>query len=142
MQLRGISTDPNRRPSEAPLLAALPRRSQAPRGWVLTRGSRNENGAPLTEARIWAIAKRFFVYAAGEVRPRDRALADKLVRASPHWMRHTHGTHALARGASLIAVRDNLRHSSLQTTSRYAHSEDETRAEEMAKAFPGRRRGG
>jgi site-specific recombinase XerD len=25
-------------------------------------------------------------------------LAEKLHRASPHWMRHTHATHAIARG--------------------------------------------
>ena len=30
--------------------------------------------------------------------------AEKLRQASPHWMRHTHATHALARGAELTTV--------------------------------------
>jgi integrase len=34
-------------------------------------------------------------------------------------MRHTHATHALARGAELTTVRDNLRHASIATTSIY-----------------------
>ena len=32
-------------------------------------------------------------------------------------MRHTHATHALDSGAELTTVRDNLRHSSISTTS-------------------------
>lgn len=45
------------------------------------------------------------------------ATADKLRRATPHWMRHTHATHALDGGAELKSVRDNLRHASIATTS-------------------------
>jgi hypothetical protein len=43
----------------------------------------------------------------------------KLRPASPHWMRHTHATHALAHGAELTIVRDNLRHASISTASIY-----------------------
>jgi site-specific recombinase XerD len=50
---------------------------------------------------------------------RNPVVAEKLRRASPHWMRHTHATHALANGADLTAVRDNLRHASIATTSIY-----------------------
>ena len=62
-------------------------------------------------------------------------LADKLRRASPHWMRHTHATHALARGATLTTVRDNLRHASLSTTSIYLHADDAERARQLGAAF-------
>lgn len=44
-------------------------------------------------------------------------------------MRHTHATHALARGAELTSVRDNLRHASIATTSIYLHGDDLKRAQ-------------
>lgn len=67
------------------------------------------------------------------------AIAEKLRRASPHWMRHTHATHALARGAELTTVRDNLRDASIATTSIYLHGDEVKRARQMAKAFEARR---
>jgi site-specific recombinase XerD len=47
-------------------------------------------------------------------------------------MRHTHATHALARGAELTTVRDNLRHSSIATTSIYLHTDEVKRARQMS----------
>jgi integrase/recombinase XerD len=41
---------------------------------------------------------------------------------SPHWLRHSHASHALERGASVTLVRDTLGHSSLGVTSMYAHA--------------------
>lgn len=53
-------------------------------------------------------------------------------------MRHTHATHALARGVDLTTVRDNLRHASLSTTSIYLHGEELKRARQLGKAFAAR----
>jgi hypothetical protein len=39
------------------------------------------------------------------------------VPVSPHFLRHSHGTHALRRGADLATVRDTLGHASIATTS-------------------------
>jgi len=75
--------------------------------------------AGITGSRLWSIMKRFFAQAAGVIQDESPAIADKLRRASPHWTRHTHATHALARGAELTAVRDNLRHASIAMTSVY-----------------------
>jgi site-specific recombinase XerD len=50
-------------------------------------------------------------------------------------MRHTHATHALAKGAELTTVRDNLRHASIATTSIYLHGDDVKRAKQMGAAF-------
>lgn len=47
-------------------------------------------------------------------------------RVSPHWLRHAHGSHALARGADLALVRDTLGHSSIETTGRYLHARPNT----------------
>lgn len=41
---------------------------------------------------------------------------------SPHWLRHSHASHALDRGATIVLVRDTLGHSSLAVTSRYTHA--------------------
>ncbi len=41
---------------------------------------------------------------------------------SAHWLRHSHASHALDRGASVALVRDTLGHSSLAVTSRYTHA--------------------
>ncbi|MCG1054589.1 site-specific integrase [Mycetohabitans sp. B5] len=74
------------------------------------------------------------------LRPAQRpAMAEKLRRASPHWMRHTYASHALARGAELIMVRDNLLHSSTSTTSIYLHSDEVQRARRFDQAFEARK---
>jgi len=50
-------------------------------------------------------------------------------------MRHTLATHALARGAELTSVRDNLRHASIANTSIYLHGNDLKRAMQIGSAF-------
>ena len=70
-----------------------------------------EGTAGITASRLWAVLRRFFKTAADQMDTDSPALAEKLRRATTHWMRHTHATHALAKGAELTTVRDNLRHS-------------------------------
>lgn len=79
--------------------------------------------------------RRFFVLSADAIQDERPATAGKLRRASPHWMRHTHASHALARGAELIMVRDNLRHASISTTSTYLHSDEAQRTRQFDQAF-------
>jgi site-specific recombinase XerD len=43
-------------------------------------------------------------------------------RASAYWMRHTHATHALARGAEVTIVRDNLCGDALATLTHGPHA--------------------
>ncbi|QBR03927.1 site-specific integrase [Paraburkholderia pallida] len=91
--------------------------------------------AAISSVRLWMVMRRFFVLAAGAIEADHAPLAEKLRRASPHWMRHTHATHALGRGAELTTVRDNLRHASVSTTSIYLHSDEVKRARQIAEAF-------
>ncbi len=94
-----------------------------------------ESHAAISGARLWGVLRRFFLLAANAIEADHPPLAQKLRRASPHWMRHTHATHALGRGAELTTVRDNLRHASVSTTSRYLHSDEATRARQIGEAF-------
>lgn len=41
---------------------------------------------------------------------------------SPHWLRHSHASHSLDRGAAPQLVQQTLGHKSLDTTTRYAHA--------------------
>lgn len=95
-----------------------------------------EEESGLTTARVWAILRRFFALTAGQLREVDPALAEKLARATPHWLRHTHATLSLAAGVDLKTVRDNLRHASIATTSGYLNADDAQRARQLNDAFP------
>ncbi|OBR48505.1 phage integrase family protein [Paraburkholderia tropica] len=99
-----------------------------------------EDGTGIETTRLGRVLRRFFALAADAIKDERPAMAEKLRRASPHWMRHTHATHALGRGAELIMVRDNLRHSSISTTSIYLHGDEVKRARQFDQAFgaPGR----
>lgn len=94
-----------------------------------------DSGEGITAARLWAVLKRFFAQVAEVVQEISPATAQKLRRASPHWMRHTHATHALERGVDLTTVRDNLRHASVSTTSVYLHTDKDKRARQLEVAF-------
>lgn len=118
---RRLPTTPARWDPAVPLLGSL----------------EQDNAGGITAARLWAVLKRFFAQVADVVQEQSPATADKLRRASPHWMRHTHATHALERGADLTTVRDNLRHASVSTTSVYLHTDKEKRARQLGAAFSG-----
>lgn len=114
---RCLPTSPSKWQPATPLLAKL------------------DGEAGISATRLWALMKRFFETAAKVVENGSPALAEKLRRATPHWMRHTHATHALEGGADLTTVRDNLRHSSVATTSMYLHADDVRRARQIRGAF-------
>lgn len=94
-----------------------------------------DDGAAIATLRLGRVLRRFFLTSADVIQEQRPALAGKLRRASPHWIRHTHASHALARGMKLLAVRDNLRHASIATTSLYLHGDDAERARQLDGAF-------
>lgn len=94
-----------------------------------------EDGAGIESSRLWRVLRRFFVLVADAIQDARPTTAEKLSRARPHWMRHTHASHALARGAELIMVRDNLCHSSISTTSTHLHGDEVQRARQFDQAF-------
>jgi site-specific recombinase XerD len=116
---RHLPVTPQRWDPKAPLLA----------------GFDGEGATGITRSRLWFVMRGFFRLAADVIGTDHPVLAEKLRRASPHWTRHTHATHALARGAELTAVRDNLRHASIATTSIYLQSDEVKRSRQMDEAF-------
>ncbi|MES2886860.1 MAG: site-specific integrase [Pseudomonadota bacterium] len=119
---QGLPTTPARWEPATPLLGSI----------------EQDSGVGITSSRLWRVMKRFFSSVADVMQTQSPATAEKLRRASPHWMRHTHATHALARGAELTTVRDNLRHASLSTTSIYLHGDAAKRARQLSTAFAAR----
>jgi site-specific recombinase XerD len=97
-----------------------------------------EEETGISASRLWSVMRRFFLRAAQALESVSPSNVDKLKRATPHWMRHTHATHALARGVELTTVRDNLRHASVATTSVYLHTDEVKRARQIGDAFPAR----
>jgi integrase/recombinase XerD len=69
-----------------------------------------KKGKPLTESAIWRIVKQASVRAGLEL------------PVSPHWLRHTHASHALDCGAPIHLVQATLGHASITTTGRYLHA--------------------
>jgi site-specific recombinase XerD len=59
--------------------------------------------------------------------------AAHLREASAHWLRHTAASHMLDSKIDLRTVRDNLGHDSINTTSQYAHEEDDRRHDETTQ---------
>lgn len=94
-----------------------------------------EQEVGISASRLWAVLRRFFATAAKVIGETSPTTAEKLKRASPHWMRHTHATHALERGVDLTTVRDNLRHATVSTTSLYLHTDAAKRARQLGEAF-------
>ncbi|ALD90599.1 integrase/recombinase XerC [Cupriavidus gilardii CR3] len=119
---RGLPVTPARWDPRTPLIASL----------------EQDSVTNITGTRLWMVMRRFFGQAADIIAGDHPTLAEKLRRASPHWTRHTHATHALARGAELTTVRDNLRHASVATTSIYLQSDEVKRAHQIGQAFAAR----
>lgn len=131
LKSRGLPVTRTRWAPSTPLVGALDTLHDAVQGD--THDQPGETG--ISAARLRQVVREFFAEAADNVETRNPALATKLRHASPHWLRHTHATHALDAGVELVAVRDNLRHASIATTSTYLHGEDTRRARQFGTAF-------
>lgn len=131
---RGLTEEMHRRgygkrvsvwPSSLPLIAAFAPSAQ--------RDTSADEG--ISPGRLWAILRKFFDQVADQIDATRPQLAAKLRAATPHWLRHTHASHALEGGADLTTVRDNLRHASLTTTSGYLHVDRARRSRQLGRAF-------
>jgi site-specific recombinase XerD len=120
--------------SDAPLLGKF-RRDVGENGWELAETA-------FTPSGLHRVLRQFFQAAAQarRVQPSDDPVADAhdadvLAQASAHWLRHTHATHALAQGADILQVKENLGHASVATTSIYLHADRDRRHAVMEGLF-------
>ncbi len=94
---------------------------------------------PFKTSGLHRVLKNFFNEAAAAMgriaTEEEKRDVEALTRMTTHWLRHTHASHALGRGAALISVKENLGHASLSTTSLYLHGDKDQRYAEMGKLF-------
>ena len=92
---------------------------------------RAQSVLPLKPLAIHKVLNAFFAEIADSLSETDAEASEKLTRASTHWLRHTHGTHAVDMDIPLTVVRDNLGHSSITITSQYVHADKDARHSAM-----------
>ncbi len=85
----------------------------------------NDKGENLTARTLYNCVKDIGEKASYKFK--DKTKQEKLRALSPHWLRHLSASHQDKRGVPLTMIRDNHRHSSINTTQIYMHSEDVAR---------------
>lgn len=87
----------------------------------------------IAESTFYDQLKRFFVKCADVLRARgDLRGATRLAKASTHWLRHTHLSHAIAAGMPIEVAQQNAGHASLATTTVYVTTEQKRRMKAVA----------
>ncbi len=89
----------------------------------------------ISDSMLYKIIKNTCAEIAFQVKIFDPAAAYVIEKVSTHWLRHTSATHQVDAGIDIRIVKENLRHSLLETTMRYQHTEDEARHQETIKKF-------
>jgi site-specific recombinase XerD len=90
---------------------------------------------PISDSMLYKIIKTTCNNLADQLKADDPASAFVIARVSTHWMRHTSATHQVDAGIDIRVVKENLRHSMLETTMKYQHTEADSRHDETIKKF-------
>ncbi|MFM0077007.1 phage integrase family protein [Paraburkholderia sediminicola] len=133
---RGLPRDPLACPVGTALIPALPdnrdigrvRREAAGNGTdadevTAALAALARQAKPIHHDQLYKAVKRFFATATAAALREDSPHARAFSAVSPHWLRHTFVSHALANGMSLESARNFAGHDSLDTTSIYATAE-------------------
>src|SRR5205823_9084701 len=90
---------------------------------------RSHTGQPLHRTCVWRIVENAGIrarIATYQETKRDRksGLSYTVTRSevSPHWLRHAHASHCVARGGDLAVLRDTLGHADFTMPSRHTHA--------------------
>ncbi|PZX34296.1 putative integrase/recombinase protein [Cupriavidus phytorum] len=124
---RGLPDDP-REAGEAALLGSLASYDRT----VSAKGAASPKSG-ISASSLHRQLKGFFQHCALQSEATDVVAARALRRASCHWLRHTHVSHALDAGVPVQIVQQNVGHASLDTTTLYVRSEDVERLIAMQK---------
>ena len=90
---------------------------------------------PISQSALYKIIRSTCKNVADIVKLTDPGSAFVIERVSTHWLRHTSATHQVDAGIDIRIVKENLRHSLLETTMKYQHTESDTRHDETIKKF-------
>jgi len=129
---RGLDADPE---SSANRGAYLIGQATDTPGWsaVAQAGIGRKGG--ISDAVMYRQFKAFFRECATAMTPIDLHGAERLAAGSSHWLRHTHGTHAVAAGMPLDVLQQNMGHASLDTTTGYITSAAQRRLKASRRVF-------
>jgi site-specific recombinase XerD len=103
----------------------------------LSRGQLFDPRQGIAATTFYDQIKAFFADCANVLRQQggqgDAKGADRFQRASTHWMRHSHASHAIASGMPIEIAQQNLGHASLATTTIYVTTEARRRLKAVEK---------
>jgi site-specific recombinase XerD len=124
---RGLDPDPEHGQNRGAYLIgqAVDVAQTAP--WSPRAQSTVDPKAGLAPGTLYGQLKKFFTDCAQVLAATDEKGALRLAAASTHWLRHTHGSHAVAAGMPLDVLQQNMGHASLDTTTGYTTSEERRR---------------
>ncbi|WP_432262802.1 tyrosine-type recombinase/integrase [Cupriavidus sp. TMH.W2] len=108
------------------LLKLDPRRSDPHTPLVVKIGLQGLNASlsqPVSEDSIYGIVKKALRLAATILKAEHPEDANTLLKATPHWFRHTFTTLMTQLGHPLPLIQSQLRHASIATTAIYSHTE-------------------
>jgi len=97
--------------------------------------SKYGNLKPISDSMLYKIIKTTCANLANQLQLTDPASSYVIARVSTHWLRHTSATHQVDAGIDIRVVKENLRHSMLETTMKYQHTEADSRYDETTKKF-------
>jgi site-specific recombinase XerD len=90
---------------------------------------------PISSSMLYKIIRNTCQKLAITIQDSDPASAYIIKQVSTHWLRHTSATHQVDAGIDIRVVKENLRHSLVETTMKYQHSEADSRYEETINKF-------
>ena len=133
---RGLDPDPRSIANQGVFLLGRIDDVHTRLGWPRAYEAR----AGISAATLYEQLKVFFTESASVLAHTDPQGAARLAQASTHWLRHTHGAHAVAAGTPIEVVQNNLGHASLATTTLYVTAEAKRRHRAMQAFWSGRER--
>lgn len=106
-----------------------------PPAWSVSAQAGVSRKDGISDAVMYRQFKAFFRGCANAMTPIDALGAERLAAGSSHWLRHTHGTHAVAAGLPLDVLQQNMGHASLDTTTGYITSAAQRRLKASRRVF-------
>jgi integrase/recombinase XerC len=89
----------------------------------------------ISDSMLYKIIKKTCNNIANAIKPNNPSDAFIIEKVSTHWLRHTSATHQVDAGIDIRMVKENLRHSLLETTMKYQHTEDIKRHRDTSNKF-------